>query len=267
MPEPLKNVYNRNFLQTFAGVVKTVLPKLDKQAFVEDVLTVDWEAKELKQRMRHIATVLKNHLPGTYTEQVQLLLQLVTQLEKSGIKGGFEYLFLPDLVEQYGVNDPETSLEAMERITQFTSCEFAIRPFLLRYQAEVMTQMLLWSKHPHASVRRFASEGCRPRLPWAMAIPALKKDPSPILPILENLKGDDSLFVRKTVANNLNDIAKDHPALVADLVKSWKGLSAETDWIIRHATEICINFFWTTGHTIRVAQTIKSIQIKLFSLE
>jgi 3-methyladenine DNA glycosylase AlkC len=96
-----------------------------------------------------------------------------------------------------------------------------------------MKQMLEWSQHPHHCVRRFASEGCRPRLPWGMGIPALKKDPSPILPILENLKNDESLFVRKSVANNLNDIAKDHPDIVIQIVKAWKGNSKETDWIIK----------------------------------
>src|SRR5688572_14204950 len=94
--------------------------------------------------------------------------------------------------------------------------------------------MLKWSKHARRHVRRLSSEGCRSRLPWAMAIPALKKDPSPILPILENLKNDESLFVRKSVANNLNDIAKDHPQVVLELVKKWKGNSEQTDWIIRH---------------------------------
>ena len=97
-----------------------------------------------------------------------------------------------------------------------------------------MRQMRVWSKHPHHHVRRFSSEGCRPRLPWAMAIPQLKRDPWPILPILENLKNDESLFVRKSVANNLNDITKDNPDVVLQLVKKWKGKSKETDWIIRH---------------------------------
>ena len=143
-------------------------------------------------------------------------------------------MFLPDFIEQYGLNDLQTSLKAMETITQFTSCEFAIRPFLLRYPDEVMAQMLKWSQHSNHSVRRFSSEGCRPRLPWAMAIPQLKKDPSPILPILQNLSADESLFVRKSVANNLNDIAKDNPGVVLQLVKGWKGLSKETDWIIKH---------------------------------
>ena len=234
MPERLKNIYNPTFFEQFTKTVKQVLLSFRKQAFLNQVFDTEWEGKELKQRMRHIATVLKKHLPGTYGEQVQTIIQIIGQTKANGIKAGFEYMFFPDFIEQYGLDDLETSLEAMETITQYTSCEFAIRPFLLKYPDEVMAQMLKWSKHPHPHVRRFASEGCRPRLPWAMAIPALKKDPSPIFPILENLKADESLFVRKSVANNLNDIAKDHPEAVVEIVKSWKGISSETDWIVKH---------------------------------
>lgn len=95
-----------------------------------------------------------------------------------------------------------------------------------------MKQMLVWSKHEHWGVRRLSSEGCRPRLPWAMALPNLKKDPTPIIPILENLKNDPARFVRLSVANNLNDIAKDNPEIVIDLAKKWKGESKEVDWLL-----------------------------------
>jgi 3-methyladenine DNA glycosylase AlkC len=234
MPEPLKHMYNPRFFEAFITTVKQVLPHFNKQQFLHQVFDTSWEQKELKQRVRHISTSLKEYLPGTYKEQVNLILCIIKQSRESGTQGGFEYMFFPDFIEQYGLDDVETSLKAIEKITQFISCEFAIRPFLLKYQNKVMAQMLKWSEHHHEHVRRFSSEGCRPRLPWAMAIPALKNDPSPILPILENLKNDASLFVRKSVANNLNDIAKDHPQIVVDLAKKWKGQSKETDWIIKH---------------------------------
>ncbi|MCC5940210.1 MAG: DNA alkylation repair protein, partial [Balneolaceae bacterium] len=96
-------------------------------------------------------------------------------------------------------------------------------------------QMLNWSRHHHSHVRRLASEGCRPRLPWAMALPRFKKDPAPILPILENLKDDPSEFVRRSVANNLNDISKDHPKLVLEIGKRWIGADVNRDKIIKHA--------------------------------
>ena len=234
MPEPLKNIYSPLFFEQFTAEIKEVLPKFNKQAFINQVFDVHWQNKELKQRMRHISTVLKDYLPGIYPQQIKTILLFIDQLQRKGIKSGFEYMFLPDFIEQYGLENFTASLNAMEQITKFTSCEFAIRPFLLHHQKEVMQQMLKWSKHAHHHVRRFSSEGCRPRLPWAMAIPSLKEDPSPIIPVLENLRNDESLFVRKSVANNLNDIAKDHPDVVAQLVKSWKGESKGTDWIIKH---------------------------------
>ncbi len=227
-------MYNPRFFQSFTKMAKEVIPKFNEEQFLKQVFNATWEAKELKQRVRHISTCLKEQLPGDYQIQVSYIIRLIDQLENVGAKGGFEYMFFPDFIEQYGLDDLETSLKAIEKITQFISCEFAIRPFLLNYQNEVMKHMLEWSQHPHHHVRRFSSEGCRPRLPWAMAIPQLKKEPAPILPILENLKNDESLFVRKSVANNLNDIAKDHPDVVVELVTRWKGKSKETDWIIRH---------------------------------
>jgi 3-methyladenine DNA glycosylase AlkC len=234
MPEPLKNIYTTAFFEQLTSSVKQLLPLFEKQQFLNQVCDKDWKHKELKQRMRHIATVLNEHIPGDYPEQVKFIIQLVEQLKINGIKGGLAYMFIPDFIEQFGLHNPQKSLAAMEVVTPFASCEFAIRPFLLSYPADVMKQMQQWSRHPDVHVRRFASEGCRPRLPWAMAIPQLKKDPSSILPILENLKADPSLYVRKSVANNLNDIAKDHPEVVVQIVKSWKGNSHETDWIIRH---------------------------------
>lgn len=84
-------------------------------------------------------------------------------------------------------------------------------------------------------IRRFASEGCRPRLPWAMALPIFKKDPGLILPILEKLKDDPSELVRKSVANNLNDISKDNPDIMLDICEKWYGHSTNTDWIVKHA--------------------------------
>ena len=125
-------------------------------------------------------------------------------------------------------------MKAIEFITQFITCEFAVRPFLLKYGDKMMNQMRAWSLHKSHKVRRLASEGSRPRLPWAMAIPALKKNPMPVLTILENLKNDPSESVRRSVANNLNDISKDRPGMVLKIANAWKGQNKETDAIVRH---------------------------------
>ena len=235
MAEPLKNAYSKEFFEGFLTELKHVQPELDTNAFLKRVYVKSWKSKELKERMRHISTVLKDFLPESYHKAMDTIVELVERLKTSNTSMSFVYMFLPDYIEQYGLDHLQTSITGMEAVTQFTSCEFAVRPFLIKYPNEMMRQMLSWSTHENHAVRRFASEGCRPRLPWAMALPELKKDPSPILPILENLKSDSSEFVRKSVANNLNDISKDNPELVIQLAKKWKGNSKETDWIIKHA--------------------------------
>jgi 3-methyladenine DNA glycosylase AlkC len=95
--------------------------------------------------------------------------------------------------------------------------------------------MLSWSHHSEINVRRLASECCRPRLPWSIALPMFKKNPQLVLPVLENLKSDESEYVRRSIANNLNDIAKDHPELVVKIAKRWLGKNPNTNWIVKHA--------------------------------
>lgn len=234
--EPLKNIYNSAFFEEFTKAIETVVPTFDKKKFLSACKGNGWNQLELKKRMRHLASLLHRHLPGNYKTKLGLVLKIMQALpaKSSGQYGSLAYMLIPDFVEQYGLQEPELSLQAMEKISAFTSCEFAIRPYLIRYPEKVMAQMLTWSTNPSDKIRRFATEGCRPRLPWAMAIPSLKASPLPIFPILENLKNDPSEFVRRSVANNLNDIAKDHPALVLKVAKSWQGISAETDKIIKH---------------------------------
>ena len=129
---------------------------------------------------------------------------------------------------------------ALERFTQKSSSEFAIRSFLLSDPERVMRQMGIWSQHPNEHVRRLASEGCRPRLPWGVSLPIFKHDPTLVISVLDRLKADPSLYVRKSVANNLNDIAKDHPTVVLEAVRRWKGVCSHTDWIIRQGCRTLI---------------------------
>ena len=236
MAEPLKYIYNNEFFSELESCLQKIAPDINTKTFIATVKNKSWVLMELKQRMRHLSTVLNESLQGDYQEKLEKVLNLVDALpENSKVQySGLAYMYIPDFVAQYGLDDVGISLKAMEKINMVTSCEFAIRPFLLRHEKKVMKQMLLWSKHPHQNIRRFASEGCRPRLPWGAAIPSLKKDPSPILPILKNLKNDPELYVRKSVANNLNDISKDNPGIVIDIAKSWQGSSAAADWIIKH---------------------------------
>ncbi|MDL2297452.1 DNA alkylation repair protein [Bacteroidales bacterium OttesenSCG-928-B11] len=245
MAEPFKNMYNEQFFDLFTKDLKLVIPDLDTKAFVSQIMDDEWRNRELKQRTAHIATVLKNFLPSDYKDAIAKILEMLNCIEVryphcskiDDMKFGLTLEYggiLDNYVEQYGLDDYKTSVKAIERITQFASCEFVAHPFIVKYPDKMMAQMLVWSKHEHWGVRRLASEGCRPRLPWAMALPNLKENPAPIIPILENLKNDPARFVRLSVANNLNDIAKDNPEVVIDLVKRWQGESEEVDWIIKH---------------------------------
>ncbi len=233
----LKDLYAPAFYKQLTRALEKVMPSFDGQRFTSQIFTDDFSEKELKARMRHTTGVLHGFMPSDFKKAFRILEKLTLQLRENGIAAdGLAYMFLPDYVEVYGLDDFETAVQAIESITQFVSCEFAVRPFLIRYDSRMMDQMIKWSLHENDKVRRLASEGSRPRLPWAMGIPALKIDPAPILPILENLKNDPSEWVRRSVANNLNDIAKNHPELVIALARKWQGISKETDAILKHGS-------------------------------
>lgn len=226
--DSLKNLYTQTFIEQFAGRMERISSRFDGERFVGLVLDESWERKEFKERVRHITLALTAALPASYGEALEALVEAAPDCR------GVEYLFLPDFVEVNGLDDWERSIDALAKLTPYSSAEFAVRPFIRRDPERMMTQMAKWTGHESEHVRRLASEGCRPRLPWAQALDAFKADPAPILPILEALKEDDSLYVRKSVANNLNDIAKDHAPLVLELASRWQGAHPYTDWIVRH---------------------------------
>jgi 3-methyladenine DNA glycosylase AlkC len=231
----LKDLFSEHFYKNLTDSLVQVVPGFDTAGFIQHIYTPAFQQMELKQRMRHTTQVLHDSLAMDYPDSVNVLGRLIQQLRglQTG-EGQLAYIFLPDYIECYGLEHLDTSLKAIENITQFITCEFAVRPFLAKYGPELMLQMQSWSLHENPHVRRLASEGSRPALPWATAVPYLKKDPTPILPILENLKYDPSEYVRRSVANNLNDISKYHPEVVLEIARNWKGLSKETDAIIKH---------------------------------
>lgn len=224
----------KNFIDTqVVNSLATEISKHDKQfspsQFKKLILDSSWKSRELKQRIRNISETLGKTLSGNYKKQIKTLEKVAPTC--TGLKG----LIFPDFVEVHGMDDFDTSLEALKVFTPFSSAEFAIRRFIVADTDKTMKQMVSWSKDKNEHVRRLASEGCRPRLPWSFPLKMFKQDPSQTLRILENLKDDPSLYVRKSVANHLNDISKDHPDLVLQLAKKWIGKSENTDWILKHA--------------------------------
>lgn len=233
--EVLKNIYSPSFYDEFSKILVQVYPSFDKESFKANIYTSDFEQKELKERMRHTTLILNQYLPDDFSRTIAIFRILMDKLRENGFEDDtLVFMFLPDYIELFGINDFEASINAFEQITQFVSCEFAVRPFILKYKDRMIEQMIKWSKHSNHKVRRLSSEGSRPRLPWAMALPFLKKDPGSILPLLENLKNDTHEWVRRSVANNLNDISKDHPEIIVDIAKRWKGINKEIDWIVKH---------------------------------
>ena len=236
MSELVKNLYSEEFYERFGDIINQTILDFDKKIFIEMIFDDNFECYELKQRMTHTTKVLNHFFPNNFYEATQVLIRLIENLRSENMtEQSMEFMFLPEYIELYGLDDFENSVNAFEYITQFTSCEFAVRPFLKKYPEEMLTQMILWSQHKNNKVRRLASEGSRPRLPWAMALPSYKKDPNPIVPILNNLKNDSCEVVRRSVANNLNDIAKDNENIVVNIAKKWIGKDHQTDALVKHA--------------------------------
>ncbi len=230
MAQKLKDrFFTRSSIRQLADGIEGVYPAFDKGRFLALIYDEDWESRELKAKMRHTTRCLRATLPDSFPEALEILKKVAPQTR------GFEVLTFPDYVEMYGLEDWEISIPALAYFTQYGSAEFAVRPFLDRDPKRAMGYLSSWAEHGNPDVRRLASEGCRPRLPWRMALPKFKEDPSLILPILEKLKDDESEAVRRSVANNLNDISKDHPQVVLDVCERWYGQSERTDSIVKHA--------------------------------
>lgn len=181
--------------------------------------------------MRHIATTIKKFLPISYKDSIDILKKTFLHMDT---KFSLENMFFQDFVEIYGLDNFNVSMDALASFTIGSSSEFAIRQFILKYPDETMNQMLVWAKDVNQHLRRLASEGSRPRLPWAIALPLFKKNPNKVLKILEILKDDNSKYVQKSVANNLNDISKDNPNIVKELTKRWINKTTNRDWILKH---------------------------------
>jgi 3-methyladenine DNA glycosylase AlkC len=230
----LKEIFDANRFHHVARQIATVYPRFDAPRFLELALQ-DLADLTLMQRLRRMTQSLHATLPADYPKAVALLRKLVPR-----INSGFVTLALPDYVGQYGRQDFDTSMDALKFFTSFGSAEFAVREFLKRDPVRTLAVMQAWSRDADEHVRRLASEGSRPRLPWSFRLDALMADPELAAPILENLKADDSLYVRKSVANHLNDITKTHPAWVLERIEGWPLENPQTAWIARHALRTLI---------------------------
>lgn len=229
MAEPLKNMYSPELVARLAAACARADNSFNSHAFTQAVFDAQWPQRELKDRMRHITRMLGQFLQGDYSQQ------LATLYAASPGFGGFTAVLFSDFIEVYGLEYPEISIPGLADFTLLCSSEFAIRPYLIRYPERLLEQCLIWAEHENEHIRRLASEGTRPRLPWGQDVPWIKKNPAIVLPILEKLKNDTSEYVRRSVANSLNDISKSHPELAIETALRWKGKSKPTDKLLKHA--------------------------------
>ncbi len=243
MPEPFKTVFNQSLVDHIAVHVKRHCEGFDDARFTQLAMH-GLEDLELKARAGNILDALGDTLPDEFEESCTVLaatLHPETEDEQSetnpdlGLRG-WAIFPLSMYVAQYGLHDPIRSLDLLKEMTKRFTSEFAIRAFLendLHATLEIIAQ---WTRHPDRHVRRLVSEGTRPRLPWAGRLPELQRDPSPILALLDALKDDQSEYVRRSVANSLNDISKDHPEVISKLAAQWVANASDQRLaLIRHA--------------------------------
>lgn len=227
--EPFKEFINRDLIETLGTVMLRVWPEFDREKYLQVALE-GLKTLELKQRVMQVTTALDATLPKDFDQMARILrasLHPNEDTERAGISFGpdgacgWAVWPLTELVVTRGMERAPESLKLLEEMTKRSSSEFAVRPFLAQWPERALPIFREWTRHENRHVRRLASEGSRPRLPWGMRLQALVDDPTPLFPILDAMKDDPEEYVRRSVANNLNDIAKDHPDLVADLAANW----------------------------------------------
>jgi len=243
MAEPFKNLLNRDIIEGMAAHFNTHYSNFNKTAFINDA-TRDLDSLELKERTDRITETMITYLPDSFEQAADIMLRSLGSLlgdnvssgtvDSKGI-AGWAITPLAHYVGIMGLDNFSLSMKLFKEMTKRASSEFGIRFFLIRYPKETTELLKKWAHDSNQHVRRLVSEGTRPRLPWAMRLPVFIEDPSPVIALLEMLKDDKSEYVRRSVANNLNDIAKDHPETVAEIAYQWMvNASSERQRLIRH---------------------------------
>lgn len=220
-PTAFKHWFNQNTIQELADQLLQHHPKFDRPGFLRALK--DLETLELKARVKAITEALHPALNLDFPQAAQVIMATLGPPAQLGVPNQFQLQVWPlvHYVGCYGLGHFEAAMAALHACTQRFSAEFDIRPFLIRHPQKSLAQLQEWTQDPSAHVRRLVSEGSRSRLPWGERLTPFIEDPSPVFPLLEALKDDSSPYVRKSVGNNLNDIAKDHPERVVECCRRW----------------------------------------------
>jgi 3-methyladenine DNA glycosylase AlkC len=237
-PQAFKLYFDGSLARDLGTAIQRVHPRFDIESFVRQV-DAGVGPLELKARVALITDLLHEHLSLSYPEAIDVLVStLPSDLgENDGMfNDGFQLMPIAFFVERYGLEHFDESVHAMYEITKRHTAEFTIRPFIERYQERLWPILERWTEDPSHDVRRLVSEGTRPRLPWAGQLRQFIAEPGPVIDLLERLRNDESAYVRRSVGNNFNDIAKDHPERVLEVARRWSvGATPETQWIIGRA--------------------------------
>ncbi len=260
-PALLKDILGPQALTIIADAGGSVSARFDRASFLS-AASEGLDALSIMERVRHIADALHVALPARYEDALEIIRAMAPQLTH-----GFQVVAVTEFVARYGLGDFDRSLDALTDLTRFGSAEFAIRPFLAEDSGRTLAVMEEWASHADEHVRRLASEGSRPRLPWASRIPALRDDPTLAASILEALKADPSAYVRKSVGNHLNDIAKDRPDWLLDRLAGWPTDTPQTVWIIRHALRTLIKKGEPRALALIGVEHGASVTVRRFSIE
>jgi 3-methyladenine DNA glycosylase AlkC len=256
-PTALKEWFNVARFRGIADLVAEVHPQFNRRRFLK-LATNELDSLSLIQRVSRATDALRATLPDDFPEALRVVKAIAPKFGHN-----FVAIVAPDFVAKHGAEHVDLSLEALRFLTEYGSAEFAIRVFLKSDLEGTLATMKRWASDPNEHVRRLACEGCRPRLPWSFRLEALVKDPALAWPLLERLKCDPSLYVRKSVGNHLNDIAKDHPTWLLDRLETWDLSDARTAWIVRRGLRTLVK----AGNTRALALlgTTGPAQIKLLS--
>ena len=237
MAAPFKDRFDVDLVRRLAALLKAGVPGFDEHDFVA-AATSDFADLELSQRARAVAAALPAQLPPDPATAIDLIRTSLPDSVAAQRWQSFDSFMLWPLtmyVAEHGQSCFEESMAAQHALTQLFTAEFSIRSFLQQQPQRTLAQLADWTTDPSEHVRRLVSEGTRPRLPWAAQLPAFIADPSPILPLLEPLRDDPSEYVRRSVANNLNDIAKDHPDVARAVTARWLAEDPSRRPLVRHA--------------------------------
>jgi 3-methyladenine DNA glycosylase AlkC len=231
--------FGKNLAELLAEKIIIIYKEFDKKKFARSVAMGIGE-KTLVQRVEWIADNLQIFLPSHYPEAIAILLKILgpENEKETGMFTNFYWLMpVGKFVEKYGLEHFPQSMPAIEEITKRNTGEYAIRPFIRKYPGKTLKQMKKWAGSKNFHLRRLASEGLRPKLPWASKLDLFIEKPQPVFEILEILKADPVKFVKKSVANHITDYIKVNPGEADKLISQWKKSRNEhTQWIIKHAT-------------------------------